>query len=695
MRMRMETREEERPSQAPEAPLPHRLLGLQATAGNQAVTRMLGRRRLARLAVVMTTKQNAIYNPTTATTTQVSVVDKVQIGDRPKGLFGGASKSHATGWETFCDGLRFDVMGQTLDVALSRVEALYQFALNLAAMTRVAMLPQATSDAPRMVDDKPAEYAEKRHNDATDRASKASAAAAAIIATPGAFSSEAKIEALQEFAAAYLQLRNTVPLAAMNLDHAGGRAPLEVIRAYETGGPAGSADALNKALWKQLDIRVVARLASASLEARDAPGIDASLMDPKELDAERAKRVVDVVLDHLASMQATYPRSYAYANMAASASVRTFLESIAGEAKFDSDRLAFPKLWVPELEKAILGGTLPTIAPHPGRTANLVIADAGKRFAVQLVTGLVGTETKVKRMEIGGRPAGPFASTPGAHTTAWAVLVDHVRALVVDKTVAEARTALTAYGDELASDANRVDAMDDRARESLEAAESAYADALALTDPPAPLLLQAQAIAGALLMLLNTMPFSAILGESVSNPADEKSHRKAAIAANVAGPEFAGQERWTLIGHLWALLDPGTLRMLLNEDTELAQLPGALPLEEESGAIRTAVVIDEHLSHMDGAYDKACLRAKFDTLESLMFLLNQPMLEAHPDVAIAIAVKLNHEPVDARTAYVAAGGTLPGSQPKRKPVRGDESGKRRKVRDTDDFEHEEEEDEDE
>jgi hypothetical protein len=83
------------------------------------------------------------------------VIDLVQIGDRPPGLFGGRPMSHTVAWEAFCDVLRYGIMGKTLDEALNRVFMLYLLALDMASMTRDDLLPPAgalaLSLAPRLL----------------------------------------------------------------------------------------------------------------------------------------------------------------------------------------------------------------------------------------------------------------------------------------------------------------------------------------------------------------------------------------------------------------------------------------------------------------------------------------------------------------------------------------------------------------
>ena len=639
------------------------MLGLQRSAGNQAVARFLQTCRgsaphgrvLARFALTVTTRSN----------NGNVLIDKVRIGGRPPGLFGAEHKSHTVGWETFCDGLRYEVMGQSPDVALQRVEALYQLALLLPSMARRGHLGQRPKS-------------DVLHTAASTRATTAHNDAAPMIATPNNYSEDEKIAMLQEFAAAYLQLRNTVPLAAVVLQNPSGGAAMDAIRAHEMGVRVVPADDLRRALWKHLDVRAVGLLSTAGVEAKKAPGIDASLMADNDVDAERKLRVANVLRDHLITMQASYPNSFTHAQLGSLNSVRAYLRTIAATAEGQS----FPPRWVNPIATAVRTGALPALPAHPGRAANMVIKDVGKSFAVQLATGVVNGHVVVTDIHVGGRPRGVFGTGgPGSHTTAWSVYEDRVAACMRGLRLGPARTALVALGGSVRDpDQERVDAMDQRAQDSLQAAQQDYDDAVALA-APAPALMRLQAIARAVLMLLNTGPLSAIQSGGMANPALEGQHRQAVRAANVPGPNLAGNARFTLIDHLWGLLDIGTLAVLVDEDSPEAELPGAV--EDESGASRVAFVIEHHLTTLRGAYPYASTRASIDDLDALLRLLLNPRLRPPAYEICRIAAALGHRRSDA--AAMLANMTRRSAKRKRSASQSGSGPKGKKARDDDDY----------
>ena len=450
------------------------------------------------------------------------LIDKVQIGDRPPGLFGAAHKSHSISWETFCDGLRLEIMRQPLDTALARVEALYQFVLNLPGMARAGNLPQANPPVPppgHAAPDSPMQ----RHARAVQRALAAHNAATPMLATPAHFTVDQMLAALQEFAAAYLQLRNSVPLAAVDLPHPSGGAALNTIRAYETQVAVAAPVALRRALWAHLDVRVVARLAAATTTARQAPGIDSNAAGAA-VDAERCARVRDVVRAHLASMRASYPAASRTPSWAIPRACRPTCSRSPGRtaqghrAALVPERVDRAARRCDYWPRSAWPGDGPRSSRQPRRR------DPGKRFAVQLITGPVPGGVGIIGMHVGGRPIGVFGQEHGSHTTAWSALADRVRALVLNRTVAQARASLLAAAAPIrAGIPPRIAAMPDPT--FVQDAQLAYNTAVALT-APVPDLVRLQAIARGILMLLNTEPFAAVQTGGPANPAAESQHRQ-------------------------------------------------------------------------------------------------------------------------------------------------------------------------
>jgi hypothetical protein len=603
-------------------------------AGNRATAQMLSRRAAGDTDVSITVGPSSgcaprrLHRFAVAVTTLtahggVLLIDRVQIGARPPGLFGSQHKSHTVGWETFCDGLRFEIMRKTPAQALARIQALYQQTLVLPVMARADKLPQASA-APSPAQGQPPNTPARRLQAALDRAQAADAAAAPIVASPLAFSADQQIGVLQEFAAAYLQLRNTVPLAEVNLEHPSGGEDLRPIREHESGARDVDSERLRSAMWRQLDVRALARIATDSVTADKAPGIDATPAQAS-LVTERRARVHDLLRTHLTSMLASYPRCFAHAALGDPGSVRDFLKSIAGGAMANqADRIAFPADWIEPLVAAITGSAVPALAPGAPRAQGLVLADPDKRIAVQLVTGLQGGRPTVTELHDGGRPRGVFGARHGSHTTAWSLLVDTVRAQVVNRTPAEAWSALVEFGDPLRNalgeTAARQAAMPLGPDQELLSAQEAY-DAAVVGGHGTPDIVRTQRLAAAVLHLLNTQPLSAVDKGGLNNPAREGDHRAAARHANVAGgPPLTQAQQAALRHHLWGLLDDQAVLILLDEKSDEDEVPGTL--SGESGGARAGAAIRRHLAFVAQAYPHAYARAGLAGENSLLAFIS-------------------------------------------------------------------------
>ena len=83
-----------------------------------------------------------------------------------------------------------------------------------------------------------------------------------------------------------------------------------------------------------------------------------------------------------------------------------------------------------ESARPLLGSGQPVAEPEAPA------AKAGK--ARQTVQVVLGEDGNVAEVRAAGRPASPFPATMGAHTTAWTVHLDRVRALLIGKSVAQA-----------------------------------------------------------------------------------------------------------------------------------------------------------------------------------------------------------------------------------------------------------------
>ena|GEM_PF-3986081 len=560
--------------------------------------------------------------------------------------------------------------------------------------------PLAT-DAAATADTEPAvdpTKAQERHTAAADRARLASAAAAAALI---AGSADLQLAALQELIAGYLQLRNTLPLSAVVLPNPEPGSERDYVRGYEFHATArenrnDAADAddridfeveepvaeLRAGLWSQLDQRALALLATMDDPAA-APGID-----PDGDQQERLQRVADVVRDHLTTMRASYPKAFAAATLDSDASVKDFLDGIHLEptvAQRGRERYAFDAAWADLiLAKVKHDGALPSlgargkrVAYHPGGASD------DERFGVQLKLGADG---RIASLAIGGRSRGVLGSEEGSHLTAWTALVDAVRTTVLGKTPDAAMIALIALGLEF-RDPPRAAGEHFRgaAEESLTRAREAFQSAVALAEAGGGAFEATQALARAVLMLLNAQPLAA-MKKGLANGSGE-SHTRKRVTANAANAALP-TDRATAVGYLWRLLDlealdqlaepvpagtltplaalrvgaapaptePGTKpkRVIKPDETELdtavADMPGSIP--GEHGAGRVAAVIERHRRLMEVAYPDIYALAQLGDPDALLVPIVQSSTIdpwSFPDLGTALGIG------DVGKAYADAG----------------------------------------
>ena len=238
----------------------------------------------------------------------LAVVEDLDVGGRPRGLFGAADKKHSTAWATFVAGVRNRIAGLRLGHAANQVQALIDEAQALPGARQVEFMP----------DDTQASYGE---------------ALAATVTAGQTFDTAWRNDnatinvlqaALQGYVRAYLCYRNLVPLTAAHLvsevSTSGGKgepARLAILGGIETRiGMAQRPDNLEdgvRAFWELLDFGVVREAHAATLDEdsrrtatgrpydRNLPGV--SLFAPP------VKRVCDLLVQHIKSMRSSYPRA--------------------------------------------------------------------------------------------------------------------------------------------------------------------------------------------------------------------------------------------------------------------------------------------------------------------------------------------------------------------------------------------------
>lgn len=364
-------------------------------------------------------------------------VDQVLIGGRPAGLYGLADKSHLVAWLSFCDGLRAELAGLTLESAIGRVYTLLNLAESLPSqslagslrdMTLAQLRKQVTittADDVDMAEETAGEEVEEDEEGGVTAARSPrgwhDSAAAHVLAVrelahrylsrPNRETvlASSELQLLQSMIAAYLHARNTIPLTAIDLAHPAGP-PQEAaafVRQAEAKLPTGSAKvaagdqaALRKALWGLLDERAVATVA-------DHP----DLMFKAPADAYHPDAIGALAIaDHIITMEQAYPKTCAAAD---------FRGDIDVKFGAGSDRARAVHAAVQQAS-----ATGPAIGKNLRDWPGASVGDSYDRFAVQLEVAGDGT---ISKMYVGARPR----SGAGRHVTAYVALCDYVRGFLI------------------------------------------------------------------------------------------------------------------------------------------------------------------------------------------------------------------------------------------------------------------------
>ncbi|MFC4049985.1 hypothetical protein ACFOY4_09850 [Actinomadura syzygii] len=364
-----------------------------------------------------------------------SVIRQVVIGGRPAGPFGLAPKSHLSPWLSFCDGLRADLVGQTLQDGLHRVLDLCEWAEYLPS--------QRLADALRSVPLRKVKDARTPawwHAQAALHAGAVTVAAREYLNKADSEEPEEELEQalLQNLVAGYLHLRNTVPLSAFPVIPAAGppTSAASLVRTAE----GLLADRLLQSNERRELLKSLCGL--LDLKALAAMGAKPEVLFDLELTSRIPELRAFVLADHIRTMEQAYPRATDATDFRRSAvdlltpplnrdEDHALSECFSGTVKEPPNSL--------ERVQAYSGETLHT---DDSSSEDEETGDVYERFAVQFeVDG-----DSIDRIYIGSRPAAPA----GRHATAWVVLCDHLRALLVGKNPAAvpalldtARTTIT------------------------------------------------------------------------------------------------------------------------------------------------------------------------------------------------------------------------------------------------------------
>lgn len=273
------------------------------------------------------------------------MVDKVaslNIGDRPKGIFGNEDGGHATSWEVYCDLVRKKLVGKPF---LEACEILYQL------MDNVDRLPtnSRTDDLQGI--------AKTNFQEANTVLETKKALVESLVGLEQNQLTMMSLSIFQGGVAAYLQFRNTMPLSAVyrgkGMEKGSGEPDkLAKVRYVESGNTTwsgkGAAPNLNRtetlqSMWGLLDYSVIQFLLDNN-DPDSEPGIRIvdGMLNEDEMDEESqelteeqeegineelAERVGLVIAQHLMTMQEAYPVAFEQSNMGSEESVTAYLKA--------------------------------------------------------------------------------------------------------------------------------------------------------------------------------------------------------------------------------------------------------------------------------------------------------------------------------------------------------------------------------
>jgi hypothetical protein len=688
------------------------LLALQRTAGNHAVTVALSTRRsrtLARALVDFGVQAHLGDRQGANGSGPTPVVAALDIGGRPHGLFGAKHRSHTTAWVVFCDVVRTAVLYQPLPDAIQRLQALIDEALTLpgAAPERLEAMKQDVQVTGANARTGFAIYDKARRDAAAAKALGASALA------PGG--AGVAVAAIQELAAAYLQLRNATPLSVTHdvtvaQGHGEGgahgglraaeregddersaaaedRAATEVTEelAEAERAPAAATDAhVRSLLWKLLDLKAVGFLVRTEPSGQQ-PRTHSPV--PGNVPGESAaRRLADTVAQHLLTIRRAFPALYQRADMHGEASLRDRLGPDA-DAVVDSRGAT-----VLTAIRERLG--LPFVAMAPGAAAGVHGVAAPQRGAVQITVEDRNGQAHVKTVRIGSRPTGILGNEEGAHLTAFGLVAEALKRVIEGCPLASVPDRMDTQL-QLARDlpaARRRDALKGQAATRYDAADRAATDALARarSTPPTDVAYVAvlQELLSAFLRYRNTLPLAATIEGGVPGGkaegvalatlrAAEERYRAAEQAAAGGQAPMDIDPDPAVLDAMWALVDSGAIGAIMTSTSKI-RAPGIRrPAPDDETFERIGDIVGTHVRTVKNAFPKCAAKHQVAGQDSIVrFLTGKLPRLGTTDAALARqdeALVLGKADARRVAKYIATG-TLPA------PVAEDTRARRRSTR---------------
>ena len=578
------------------------------------------------------------------------VVESIDIGGRPHGLFGSKHGSHITAWVVFCDVVRTAVVNQPIPAAILRLIQL---------IGEAPELPGASSDRLAAMEDdvqvtgKSARTGRDIYDEALEAAAAAQAFATQVWADPGL-----ALPALQELAAAYLTLRNATPLSvthdvavAQGHGEGGARGDLQAaeqannereqarqeLEAAELGQDTIADTKVRELLWKLLDARAVNFL------VRTEPAIEtprANSPVPGNVPGEtRARRLAETVAQHLLTIRRAYPALYRRADMDGEDSLRSLLGDEADVLVGEYDGVSVGAAIQEKLGRPFepMGSAASRVAP-------------GRHGVVQIV---VGSDDRgrpcVATLRIGSRPTGILGAEEGAHLSAFGLVVeglvrvmrncplDEVADRIRDQLDQASRLPTAKRNDALVGDSASLykEARDD-ATAALENAEKVQP-----TDEDFVSVLQELLVA--YLLYRNTLPLTAtaeggVPGGKAEAPALATLRRAESAYRRGDVTDSEDQEACQAApGAMWALLDSSALSAVAwsasktrapgirRDDEERDKAKRRRTMDDEHDK-RIGDVVGTHVSTAENAFPECAREHDFAGKESILhYLVHGPL----------------------------------------------------------------------
>jgi hypothetical protein len=662
------------------------VLRAQRGAGNHAVAIALGggptadnRRTLARALVDFGVQAHLGSRPGTEGTAPTPVVASLDIGGRPHGLFGSKHRSHTTAWVVFCDVVRTAVLYQTLPDAIRRLQALIDEAEKLPGAGEKRL--EAMKEDQQVTGTKP-QTGREIYDKAKQEADTAKTSGTAALQPENA---GVAVAAIQDLAAAYLQLRNATPLSvthdvtvAQGHGEGGARggvraaeredaderraaaadkAGAEIVDALDevASGRATVADThVRELLWKLLDAKAVEFLATTE-PSMDSPRTHSPV--PGNVPGEfPGRRLADAVAQHLLTIRRAYPALYQRADMDSEASLRGWLGKHADALVEEGGATVLADI------RQRLGLSFEEM--RPGDATGVQGIAPAVRGAVQIIVDASGTPT-VKTLRIGSRPTGILGNDEGAHLTAFGLVLQALKRVIEGCPLAQVPDRVDAQLT-LARDlptAKRHAELSGEATTRYTAADKAVTDMLAAAKSAAPTdiayVAVLQELLAAFLRFRNTLPLAATAEGGVPGGKAEgralgilraaEAQYEAAAKALAEGREVMEIEPDpAVLDAMWALIDSAAVGAIARSDSKILapgiRRPATAAEAEDEPFMRIGDLVGTHVRTVKSAFPKSADKLGLAKEDSVVGFLNGKLpragtteaAEARQDEAIVL-----------------------------------------------------------